>query len=117
MKVRIKKTGEIVNAAEYAKITLEQCDSWGNPVEMNLDEVELIDDRKQRIPTPLTDMIESHIQEQRRWQVVLAAIPALIDTKHVVNERAVAHDACNIADAVIEAWNKRESERKRHDEK
>ena len=31
MKARIKKTGEIVNVSEYAKITLEQCDSWGNP--------------------------------------------------------------------------------------
>lgn len=32
MKAKILKTGEIVNIAEYAKITLDQCDSWGNPV-------------------------------------------------------------------------------------
>lgn len=42
MKARIKKTGEIVNLASYAKITLEQCDSWGNPIEMKPEEIELI---------------------------------------------------------------------------
>ena len=44
MKAKILKTGEIVNIAEYAKITLEQCDSWGNPVEVKPEEVELIRD-------------------------------------------------------------------------
>lgn len=44
MKARIKKTGEIVNLASYAKITLCQCDSWGNPIELNPEDVELIDD-------------------------------------------------------------------------
>ena len=36
MKVRIKATGEIVKLSEYAKITLDMCDSYGNPIEMNL---------------------------------------------------------------------------------
>lgn len=44
MKVKIIKTGEIVNIAEYAKITLDQCDSWGNPVEVKPEDVELIRD-------------------------------------------------------------------------
>lgn len=42
MKARIKKTGEIVNIAEYARITLEQCDSWGNPIEVKPEDIELI---------------------------------------------------------------------------
>ena len=29
MKARIKKTGEIINIADYAKVTLDKCDSWG----------------------------------------------------------------------------------------
>lgn len=29
MKARIKKTGEIVNIADYATITLDSHDSWG----------------------------------------------------------------------------------------
>ena len=44
MKARIKKTGEIINLANYATITLDKCDSWGNPVEMKPEEVELITD-------------------------------------------------------------------------
>lgn len=42
MKARIKKTGEIVNLAPYATITLDWCDSWGNPVELKPDEIELL---------------------------------------------------------------------------
>lgn len=42
VKARIKKTGEIVNLASYAKITLDQCDSWGNPIELKPEEIELI---------------------------------------------------------------------------
>ena len=30
MKARIKKTGEIINIAEYAKVVLESCDSYGD---------------------------------------------------------------------------------------
>lgn len=42
MKAKIRKTGEIVNVAEYAKITLDQCDSYGNPIELKPEEIELI---------------------------------------------------------------------------
>ena len=42
MKVRIKKNGEVVNIADYAKVTLDRCDSWGNPIELGFDEVEIL---------------------------------------------------------------------------
>jgi hypothetical protein len=45
MKARIKKTGEIVNLASYATIALDMCDSWGNPIEMKPEEIELIQDK------------------------------------------------------------------------
>lgn len=63
MKARIKKTGEIVNLADYAKITLDQCDSWGNPIELKPEEVELLQD----------------ITEDEHWQDVRerAAIAAM----------------------------------------
>lgn len=44
MKARIRKTREIVNLAEYAKITLNMCDSYGNPIELKPEDVELIHD-------------------------------------------------------------------------
>lgn len=63
MKARIKKTGEIVNIAEYARITLEQCDSWGNPIEVKPEDIELIQE----------------ITEDEHWQDVVerAAIAAM----------------------------------------
>lgn len=45
MKIRIKKTGEIVNTADYATIALDIHDSWGNPIEVKPEEVELIQEK------------------------------------------------------------------------
>ena len=42
MKAKIKATGEIINIASYARIALEQCDSYGKPIELKPEEVELI---------------------------------------------------------------------------
>lgn len=58
MKARIKKTGEIINIADYAKVTLDQCDSWGNPIELEFDEVEILQE-----PTSDIDW------EQRRYEI------------------------------------------------
>lgn len=44
MKVRIKKTGEILEAAEYAKVAMDVCDSYGTPLEYGLDEIEIVED-------------------------------------------------------------------------
>lgn len=44
MKVKIKETGEIINIAEYAKVTTDKCDSYGDPIEFDYDEVEFIPD-------------------------------------------------------------------------
>ena len=45
MKARIKKTGEIVNIAENATIELEMCDSYGNPICLEPEDVELIQEQ------------------------------------------------------------------------
>ena len=42
MKAKIKTTGEIIKIADYAKITLNKCDGWGNPIEVRPEEIELI---------------------------------------------------------------------------
>lgn len=44
MKVRIKKTGEVLEVAEYAKVAMDVCDSYGNPLEYGLDEIEIVED-------------------------------------------------------------------------
>ena len=70
MKARIKKTGEIVNIASYSKITLESCDSWGNPIEVSPEEIELIDDNNQ------VDSEEERLRhlETIRQQIAITAI-------------------------------------------
>lgn len=45
MKAIIKKTGEIVNIADYATIALDMCDSWGNPIMVKPEDVELIQEQ------------------------------------------------------------------------
>lgn len=41
-KLRVKETGEILNISPYAKIQVDYCDSYGNPIEFGLDEVEVL---------------------------------------------------------------------------
>lgn len=91
MKARIKKTGEIVNIAEYSKITLEQCDSWGNPIELKPEEVELIQEQT----------------EDERWQNIRerAAIAAmrglLANPRKIGSAKEYAEAAINYTDALI----------------
>ena len=60
MKARIKATGEIVKLAEYAKITLDMCDSYGNPIELKPEDVELISDDNG--DTSTTDWNQARVQ-------------------------------------------------------
>lgn len=69
MKARIKKTGEIINIANYAKVTLDQCDSWGNPIELGFDEVEILQE-----PTSDIDW------EQRRYEIAKEMMKTVILT-------------------------------------
>ena len=65
MKVKIKKTGEICNIASWAKVTLEFCDSYGNPIELDFDEVEFC--------------VEPSINwEQRRYEITKAALQGFL---------------------------------------
>lgn len=102
MKARIKKTGELVNIASYAKITLESCDSWGNPIEVSPEEIELIDDNQ----------INPEEEKLRHWETIrqqtaIAAIqgfctaPVIKDTESMTIDDAAKY-AVEIADALVE---------------
>ena len=72
MKVRIKKTGEILEVAEYAKVVMDVCDSYGNPLEYGLDEIEIIGERR---------IFESYSVvnwQQVKIQAAIGAMQALI---------------------------------------
>lgn len=84
MKAKIKKTGEIVNIAEYAKIALDICDSWGNTIELRPDEVELIQEptkdehwqyiRERAAIAALQGLLSNPKQIGNAWQYVKVAI-------------------------------------------
>ena len=62
MKARIKKTGEIVNIAEYATIELEMCDSYGDPVCLAPEDIELIQEQS----------VDEHWQDVRERAAIAA---------------------------------------------
>jgi hypothetical protein len=67
MKVKIKKTGEIINIASYAHVTLEACDSYGSPIELGFDEIELLEEKESTIDW-----------EQRRYELAKAAMQGML---------------------------------------
>ena len=93
MKARIKKTGEIVNLADYAVITLDSHDSWGNPIEMKPEEVELIQE-----PTE-----DEHWQDVRE-RAAIAAMQGIMNFFGSLdyNRETIAKLAVEQADALIE---------------
>lgn len=92
MKARIKKTGEIVNLAEYATIALDAHDSWGSPIQAKPEEVELIQE-----PTD-----DEHWQDVRE-RAAIAAMHGLINTFSLnTEEEQIAICAVKQADALIE---------------
>jgi hypothetical protein len=77
MKVRIKKTGEIINIADYARVVLDKCDSYGNPIEVGFDEVEIIQDNPSNIDW-----------EQRRYEIAKECVVVLMRNEMTLEDAA-----------------------------
>ncbi len=97
MKARIKETGEIVNLASYAVITLDQYDSWGNPIEMNPEEVELIQE-----PTE-----DEHWQDVRERAAIAVLGGFMADSTFGDTPLDTAKIAIDYADALVEQLKKK----------
>lgn len=102
MKARIKATGEIVNVASYAKIQLEQCDSWGNPIEMKPEEIELIQEQTK----------DEHWQDVRERAAIAAmqgilSAPVIEGVDPNPSQKHIAELAVEQADALIEELKKK----------
>lgn len=93
MKAKIKATGEIVKLAEYAKITLDMCDSYGNPIELKPEDVELISDKEDNFPN--TDW------NQVRVQASIGAMQVLLDKNNYDTYKDIATQAVGYADALV----------------
>lgn len=92
----VKKTGEVLNVAEYAKVATDHCNSWGNPVEYSLDEIEIIPDEPQAEGKPSVDW------GQRRYEIARDCLAALIQGKSIIENDRLANIAVNTADRLIE---------------
>ena len=97
MKARIKKTGEIVNIAEYATIELEMCDSYGDSVCLAPEDIELIQEQsvdehwqdvRERaaitamqgiLCTPIVDGIDPNPSKEHIAELAVAQANALIE--------------------------------------
>ena len=95
MKAKIKATGEIIDIASYATITLDKCDSYGTPIEVRPEDVELI-----------ADIEEDSYWQNVRIQAAIAAMQGLLCAPSYEADRGklnmIAKDAVSIADALIE---------------
>lgn len=97
MKAKIKATGEIINIADYARVVLDQCDSWGNPIELGFDEVEILQETTSDIDW-----------EQRRYEIAKTVVhgqltgPIIDGVDPNPSIPNLAKWAVKIADAVID---------------
>lgn len=97
MKARIKATGEIINITDYARVVLDQCDSWGNPIELGFDEVEILQETTSDIDW-----------EQRRYEIAKTVVhgqltgPIIDGVDPNPSIPNLAKWAVKIADAVID---------------
>lgn len=100
MRAKIKATGEIMKLADYARITLDACDSYGNPIELSPEEVELIPDFEPKRSYVKEDNFPNIDWELRRYEIAKSAMPffqqVFRDSYQIIAERAVKQ-----ADALI----------------
>lgn len=101
MKARIKTTGEIINIADYATVTLDMCDTFGNPIEKSFEEVEILQEKTS------DDGID---WEQRRYEIARELMKANLDT-YATREHLVKW-CVESADALIVELKKRNTKNK-----
>ena len=99
MKARIKKTGEIINISNHARVTLDKCDSWGNPVELGFDEVEILSDNTSTICIDW---------EQRRYEIAKECVAVLM--RNEITLKDAAKVSVKQADALIAELKKNKME-------
>ena len=93
MKAKIKATGEIINIASYGKITLDKCDSYGTPIEVRPEDVELIQEQT-----------EDEYWQDVRERAAIAAMQGVMNFFGSIdyNKETIAKLAVEQADALID---------------
>lgn len=98
MKAKIKKTGKIVNISEYSMITLNQCDSYGSPIEVKPEEIELIEEQTE----------DEHWNDVRERAAIVAMQGVMNFFGSIdYNKETIAKLAVEQADALIKELKKK----------
>lgn len=103
MKAKLKKTGEIINIAEYDMVKLDKCDSYGCNIEVPYEEVEqFYDDKGVPLGMPIVfpSVIESNFSidwEQRRYELAKEYSKVFIGLQH---EAGRVDCGCYVPDVV-----------------
>ena len=111
MKAKLKKTGEIINIADYARVVLDKCDSYGNPIEVGLDEVSYLCDDDGLIlgmpkftPSKILEVNDITDWQQVRINAAIAAMQGLLSTEKFCDspDSFITNNAIELADALIQ---------------
>lgn len=113
MKAKLKN-GEVINISEYATLSLDKCNSYGDPVEVGIQDIKAIYNDDGSIlgmpklnPSSLLQVHNGTDWEKVRIQAAIAAVPAMIQTEsHGVLFDSVAEWAVQMADALIDQLKK-----------
>ncbi len=92
MKAKIISTGEIINIADYARVTLDKCDDYGNPIEVSFEDVELIKDDS-----------NTNDWQQIRIQAAIAAMQGILANQSsvVVRDEFLIRESISLADTLV----------------
>ena len=94
MKAIIISTGEVIKIADYARVTLDKCDDYGNPIEVSFEDIELIKDSSSTIDW-----------QQVRIQAAIAVMKGLIsnpdDFTTNQSPSGIAKKSVMFADAIV----------------
>lgn len=112
----ILKNGETIKIADYCRLTLDHCDSYGNPIEVDWNEVErIVGDNGLPLgfPNPLPSgvlMTSSVDWEQIRIHAAIAAMQGFASNPHNrcvdASTATLAEWSVSAADALIEELKK-----------
>ena len=110
MKVELKKSGEIINIADYARVVLDKCDSYGNPIEVGFNEIKSVynDDGlilgMSKFKPQILEVNNSVDWEQRRYEIAKEAIRGVAlnaDRFTRIEIETTVNNALELADLLI----------------
>lgn len=116
MKVRLKSTNEVLNVADYNMVTLDKCDSYGNPIQVPMEDIDNVyDNDGHPIGIPKLQVggilsVENNIDwEQRRYEIAKECTSTLCTLDIKVDD--VVKLSVEFADALIEELKKKKGSR------